>query len=129
MQRVGEERSRWLYPVKTLLDAGLPVAGSSDAPVVPDVNPLLGIRTAVMRQAKNGQVVAQEERLSVAEAVTLYTTHAAYACGTEHFVGSLRVGNVADLVVLGDDPLHVNLAQLTEIPVEMVVLNGKVQFS
>jgi hypothetical protein len=129
MDRVGAERSRWLYPIKTLLDGGVPVAGSSDAPVVPDINPLLGIKTAVTRKAKTGQVVAPEERISVEEAISLYTTRAAYACGEEEFKGSLSVGKVADLVVLGEDPFRVNSDELSAIPIEMVVVNGRVQFS
>jgi hypothetical protein len=129
MDRVGAERSRWLYPIKTLLDGGVPVAGSSDAPVVPDINPLLGIKTAVTRKAKTGQVVAPEERISVEEAISLYTTRAAYACGEEEFKGSLSVGKFADLVVLGEDPFRVNSDELSAIPIEMVVVNGRVQFS
>jgi predicted amidohydrolase YtcJ len=127
MDRVGVERSRWLYPIKTLLDAGLPVAGSSDAPVVPDINPLLGIKTAVTRKVKTGQVVAPEERISVEEAIALYTIRAAYACGEENFKGSLSVGKAADLVVLGEDPFRVSPDELPAIPVEMVVINGRVQ--
>lgn len=129
MERVGAERSRWIYPIKTLLDAGLNVAGSTDAPVVPDINPLLGIKTAVTRKVKNGQVVTAEECISVEEAISLYTTRAAYACGDEDLKGSLSVGKVADMVVLGDDPLRVNPEDLPAIPIEMVVVNGRVQFS
>lgn len=128
MDRVGAERSRWLYPVKTLLDNGLPASGSSDAPVVPDINPLLGMYTAVTRRSRVGRIVAPEEAISVEDALSLYTSRAAYACGEEHFKGSLSVGKAADLVVLGDDPLRVSPDDLPNLPVEMVVLDGRVQF-
>lgn len=127
MERVGERRSRWIYPIKTLLEAGLNVAGSTDAPVVPDINPLLGIKTAVTRKVKTGQIVTAEERVSVEEAIMLYTTRAAYACGEEHFKGSVAVGKVADMVILGEDPLRMKPDELPMIPVEMVIVGGRVQ--
>ncbi|MBA7588591.1 hypothetical protein ES708_30654 [subsurface metagenome] len=57
---VPPERRRWLYRIKSFLDSGLVVAGSSDAPVVPD-NPLLGIYAAVTRRAESGQELLPEE--------------------------------------------------------------------
>jgi predicted amidohydrolase YtcJ len=81
----------------------------------------------VTRLAKTGLVVAPEEQLPVEEALTLYTARAAYACGEEHFKGTISTGKVADLVVLGDDPLRVNPVDLPAIPVEMVVLGGDVR--
>jgi predicted amidohydrolase YtcJ len=127
MDRVGAERSRWLYPVKTLLDMGLPVSGSSDAPVVPDINPLLGMYTAVTRRSRAGRIVAAEEAISVEQGLSLYTSQAAYACGEERLKGTLSVGKMADFVVLGADPLTVPVDDLPSIPVEMVIVDGRVQ--
>jgi predicted amidohydrolase YtcJ len=125
MQRVGPARSRWLYPLKSLLVNQVPVAGSSDGPVVPDINPLLGAFTAASRQCHNGQVVAPEEALDLQDALSLFTTQAAYACGRENHIGSLTVGKDADLVILSSDPLAVKLKAISAIPVESVFVRGQ----
>ncbi len=125
MDRVGEGRANWLYPIKTLLDVGLTVAGSSDGPVVPDVSPLLGIYTAVTRQSRNGRIVAEAEGISVKEAIELYTVNAAYACGEEHIKGSFATGMLADCVVLEDDPMKVDIESLPDLPIHQVIVNGK----
>ena len=70
---VPESQLPWLYRIKSPLESGVVVAGSSDAPVVPD-NPLVGIYAAVTRQAESGQVLLPEERITVNEALALYTT-------------------------------------------------------
>ncbi len=125
MDRVGPKRSRWLYPVKSLLANQVPVAGSSDGPVVPDINPLLGAYTAATRLCQDGQVVAPEESVDLQEALSLFTARAAFACGREHQIGSLAVGKAADLVILSDDPLAVSLQAIPEIPVESVFVGGQ----
>ncbi len=125
VERVGQERARWLYPIKTLLDHGLQVAGSSDGPVVPDTNPLLGVYAAVTRQSQAGRLVAPEEAVTVEQALSLFTIRAAYACGEEYLKGSIEPGKVADFVVLQADPLAVPVEDLPQIPVDMVFVGGQ----
>jgi len=124
MDRVGPERSRWLYPARTLIEARLPVAGSSDGPVVPDVSPLLGAFVAVSRRSKAGRLVSPEEALDLETALSLYTSRAAFACGEEHLKGTITPGKVADFVVLAEDPFRVGLEDLPEIPIDMTIVNG-----
>ena len=62
---VPESQQPWLYRIKSPLESGVVVAGSSDAPVVPN-NPLMGIYAAVTRQAESGQVLLPEERITAA---------------------------------------------------------------
>jgi predicted amidohydrolase YtcJ len=125
IDRVGSERARWLYPVKTLLASGLQVAGSSDGPVVPNTSPLLGVYAAVTRRSRAGRLVAPEEAVPVEQALSLFTTRAAYALGEEHLKGSIEPGKVADFVVLAADPLAVSVDSLPDIPVEMVFVGGQ----
>lgn len=127
MRNVGPERSRWLYPVRTLLDLGLRVAGGSDAPVIPDHSPLLGLKSALTRTTAGGQVVTESEGLSLTQAMNLFTTGAAIAGNQEHNIGSIGVGKYADLVVLGGDPAAVRPEAVADIPVEMVVVDGDVR--
>jgi hypothetical protein len=92
------------YPVRAMLDAGLWVALSSDAPVVPDDDPLLGIRAALDRKDPAGNPIAPEQAITLDEALFAYTMGGALASGDEANRGSLAVGKWADLVVLDGDP-------------------------
>ncbi len=118
----------WLYRVKSLLARGVPVAGSSDAPVVPP-RPLEGVYAAVTRQTPDGHVIGPEERLSVSEALRLFTQAAAWTCGLESEVGSIKRGMRADLVVLEADPTQVPVADIPHLPVRMTMVDGAVQWS
>jgi predicted amidohydrolase YtcJ len=90
-------------PLRTLLEAGVPVAASSDAPCYP-MSPLLSVWAAVTRQTAGGGVHAPEQCLTVAEALRLVTRDAACALGINDREGSLAPGMAADLVVLSADP-------------------------
>jgi predicted amidohydrolase YtcJ len=125
VRNLGQERSRWLYPAKTLLGLCM-VAGSSDGPVVPDCSPLFGIRVAMTRRSSSQQVIGGEEALSFEAALRLYTTGAATAAAEELQKGSLSPGKLADLVVLGADPAQVRPEEVDQVPIEMVVLGGQI---
>jgi predicted amidohydrolase YtcJ len=95
-QRIGQERARRTHRFRSLLEAGVVLAGGSDSPVNP-IAPLDGIRAAV------GHSV-EEERLTPLEAIGMFTSGAAYASFLEDDHGALKPGFVADLVVLDADP-------------------------
>jgi len=122
---VPPERQEWLYRIKSFLDSGLIVAGSSDSPVVPD-NPLLGIYAAVTRRAKSGQEVLPKEAVSAEQALAMYTTNAAYASFEENIKGSITPGKLADMAVLSADPLKSPPEQIKDIRVEMTIIDGRV---
>lgn len=122
-RQLGPSASPWLYPAKTLMDAGVRVAFSSDAPVVPDWNPLLGVKTAMLRRTAGGDVVAGEA-VSLEEALRAYTLGGAVAAGEEARKGSLTPGKVADLVVLEEDITEVDAEALDGVGVERVFVDG-----
>jgi predicted amidohydrolase YtcJ len=95
-QRLG---SRYLHtnPYRDLLDAGVTLAGGSDAPITP-VSPELGVRSAAER-------VVREHNLTRLEALRLFTDRAAFALGLESRKGSLRPGHDADFLILEASPL------------------------
>jgi predicted amidohydrolase YtcJ len=126
---LGPERSERLYPVRTLLDACGVVAGSSDGPVVPDLNPLLGIRAAITRSSASGRVIAPHEGVSLEEGLRLYTHDAAFAAREDDLKGTIAPGKLADLVVLGADLARVPAADLDAVQVELVLLDGEVAFA
>jgi predicted amidohydrolase YtcJ len=121
---VAESQQPWLYRIKSPLDKGVVVAGSSDAPVVP-ANPLVGIYTAVTRRAESGQVLSQEESITAEQALSLYTTNAAFASFEEETKGSLSPGKLADIIILSDDPTHVPPEKIKDIKVEMTIIGGE----
>jgi predicted amidohydrolase YtcJ len=124
---VAPEQLPWLYRIKTPLENGVIVAGSSDTPVVP-VNPLMGIYAAVTRRAESGQVLLPEERITPYQALALYTVNAAYGSFEEGTKGSITPGKLADIVVLSDDPARVPPEQIKDIKVEMTIIGGEVVF-
>jgi len=120
--RVGKARARWVYPFKTLIRGGVVTAGGSDCPVEL-INPLLGIYAAVARDS------FPEERVTVEEALRMYTVGAAYASFEEDVKGSIAVGKLADLTVLSDDPREVAPSKIKNIVVEMTVVGGRIVYS
>jgi len=122
---VPAERQRWLYRIKSFIDAGLTVAGSSDSPVAPD-NPLLGIYAAVTRRAESGQQLLPQEAISVQQALAMYTINAAYASFEEDIKGSITEGKLADMVILSADPLRSPPEKIKDIRVEMTIIGGGV---
>ncbi|WP_432839948.1 amidohydrolase family protein [Dactylosporangium sp. CA-092794] len=85
-----------LYRIGSLLAAGVPVGGSSDAPFGPD-DPWLAMRTAVTRATRTGRVVGAAERITPEQALALYTGPADRPGGRPREV---RVGAPADLCLL-----------------------------
>ena len=118
-------RRKWLYRLKSFLDGGLIVAGSSDSPVVPD-NPLVGIYAAVTRRAQSGEELSPEEAVSAKQALAMYTVNAACASFEEGIKGAITPGKLADMVVLSADPLKSPPEQIKDIRVEMTIINGRV---
>ncbi len=93
--RLGE-RWRSTNPFRRLLDAGVRLAGGSDAPITP-IDPIAGIRAAMARPNA-------EEAISGSDALAMFTSEAAFALNRESACGSIEVGKDADLTVLTSDP-------------------------
>jgi len=115
----------WLYRIKAPLESGVVVAGSSDAPVAPE-NPLVGVYSAVTRRAESGQVLLPGERITVNQALALYTVNAACASFEEGVKGSIAPGKLADLVVLSADPTKIPPEQIKDVKVDMTIIGGEV---
>jgi predicted amidohydrolase YtcJ len=117
---LGEERAWKADPVRTLLQPGLLVAGGSDSTVTP-LGPLLGVHAAVNHSNP-------AERVSVQEALELYTINAARIAFEEEEKGSLEVGKLGDLAVLAADPFQVAPEEIKDIALEMTVLDGQIVY-
>ena len=102
---VGPEREGWLYRGRSLVDAGILVAGSSDLPVA-DNNVLRALQSSVDRKTEKGKILGgAAEGLTAEEALRTYTEWAAQATGTLRDKGTLSRGKLADFAVLSGSPL------------------------
>jgi predicted amidohydrolase YtcJ len=124
LDHLGAERCRLTYPLRTLLDAGIPVAGSSDSPVS-SYQPLIGIQAAVTEKTAGGAAFAPAEALTVEQALGIYTRNAAYAAFDEDRKGSVTVGKYADFAVLGADPRATDPEGISSIPVRATIRGGE----
>ncbi|WP_284166111.1 amidohydrolase [Frigidibacter sp. SD6-1] len=126
---VGNDRSRWIYAFRSLLDAGAAMALSSDWGVS-TLNPFQIIETAVTRQppVAEGKVppFLPEERITRAEAIAGYTTGAAAAAWRSADTGTLSPGKCADLIILDRDILTCPAHDIGDTQVVATLVDGEV---
>jgi len=123
--KYGPERVRWSYPAKSYIENGIIEASGSDVPVTP-LSPWWGIWAAVVRRdMQSGQILAPEERISVEQALTLYTRNGAYAGFEEDRKGSLEAGKLADFIVVDRDVLTVPSDELKDVKVLQTFIGGR----
>jgi predicted amidohydrolase YtcJ len=130
VDRVGSDKMEYCYAWKTLLDSGIPCAGGSDAPIEP-LNPLYGIHAAVTRTNKddpNRTIYGSKEKLSVFEAVSLFTKGSAYAICHEHDRGMIKEGYLADFTVLENNIFTIPEDEIPNVEVNMTVIGEKIVY-
>jgi predicted amidohydrolase YtcJ len=115
----------YLYRQKSLLDEGIRLAGGTDAPVSP-AKPLAAISSAMTRTSLEGYVLAASEKLDIHQAFGLFTTSAARLAGLH--AGAIEPGRLADMVILGKDPLSASAADLMNIPVDITLVGGRIVY-
>jgi predicted amidohydrolase YtcJ len=122
----GPEKVQLLDRCRAVEEAGLNWVMHSDAPVSP-LGALQMIRVAVARDmwAEPETILAPQERVSVEAAIRAVTRNAAWACHSEHEIGSLEPGKLADLVVLEDDPRKVEPTAISGIGISETWMDGR----
>lgn len=123
---IGRNRAERMDAVRTALDAGVPIAIHSDAPVTP-MGPLFTAWCAVNRRTMSGEVLGEAQCIGVEEALFAITMGAAYTLKLDGEIGSISVGKRADFVALGQNPLEVDAMALKDVPVLGTVFGGQVQ--
>ncbi len=124
MRFYGEERVKWMFAQRSFIDYGINSTGAADYPCSP-LSPLMGIQSCVTREDGSRRPLGVNQRISVEEALRVYTINGAYASFEEGIKGSIEVGKLADLVVLGEDPTRVDPREIEDIPVELTIVGGE----
>jgi predicted amidohydrolase YtcJ len=124
---VGRDRHAWLYRLRSLLEAGMVLPGSSDRPVVAGA-PLLGIHDMVNRQTSSGAPFNPDEAITARQALRAWTWGSAYASRQEHVKGSITPGMLADLVVLSEDPTAVAPERIAGLEVLATIVGGEIRY-
>ena len=127
MQEYGAERLDRMFALRSFLDAGIRATMSSDYPPGP-FEPMMFLQSSVTRTDRKGNVWGPGQRIQIAEALQVATMHGAYASFEENLKGSIEAGKLADLVVLGRDPMREDPASLVTIPVERTMAGGSWTF-
>jgi predicted amidohydrolase YtcJ len=86
---------------------------------------MMALQSQVTRTDSKGTVWGPRQRVTVEEALRVGTLHGAYASYEENLKGSIEAGKLADLAVLGRDPLKTPPLELIKIPVERTMTGGK----
>jgi predicted amidohydrolase YtcJ len=127
---LGAARSRWLYPIGSLVAQGAVVTAGSDWSVS-SLAPLDGIQVAVTRRAPGEHQRPPwrpEQLVDLPTAIAMYTINAAYQNHLERETGSIEKGKLADLVVLERNLFEVPPGELHAVRVVRTILEGKTIF-
>jgi hypothetical protein len=120
----GEERGNNISPVRWAIDRGVNFTVHNDASVVPpDMMRLVSI--TVNRKTRSGHVLGPHQRATIQEALHAVTLGAAYQYFEEETKGSITVGKQADLVILGENPITADPAELEHIPILETFSRGR----
>lgn len=124
---LGPARSRWLYPIGSLMASGAVVAGGSDW-TVSTLNPLEAIQVAITRQEPDkqaGPILVPEERVDLPRMLAAYTINAAFANRLERETGSIEPGKAADIIVLDRDLFDLPATEIGKSRVLLTLLDGQ----
>ena len=124
---LGPERSRYLYPIRSVVRTGAVIACGSDWSVS-SINPLEAIQIGVTRRGLAegpGPAWIPEEAVDLAIMLAGYTINGAYVNFEESETGSVEVGKAADLVVLDRNLFELPAHEIHRAKVLLTLLEGK----
>ena len=124
---LGPDRAKRISPLRSALKRGILFSNHNDTFVTP-IDPLLSVWSAVNRLTSSGQVLGEEYTISVMDALRSVTSWAAYQACEETSKGSLEPGKLADMVVLGDNPLAVDKKAIRDIPVLATIVGNELVY-
>ncbi|KJA27750.1 hypothetical protein HYPSUDRAFT_197913 [Hypholoma sublateritium FD-334 SS-4] len=131
--RLGPERIKSLYAFRSIVDSGAKITLGSDFPVE-SMNPLAGFYAAITRKSLSGHSPHgpggwfPEQRLTRGEALKGMTIDPAYASFTDHALGSLEIGKLADFTILSQDIMTIPVQDIPATKVHATVIDGEVVY-
>jgi len=129
-KRIGKERCKYGYAWRSLLDADATIAFGTDYPVEP-LDPMEGLYAAVTRKDRMGEEGDgwfPEQKLTIEEAIELYTLGAAYAQFMEDRKGMIKKGYLGDIVIVTQDLMTIPAEDIMKTKVDYTIVGGKVVF-
>lgn len=129
IENMGMERAKTGFRFKTLIDAGLEPAASTDMTglYLGNVNPFLAMNALVTRQSDAG-IFEPQEAISVRDALKMWTIWPAKAVGEGKEKGTIEIGKFADMVVLSDDPYQIPHDKLKDLFASKTIVGGRVVY-
>ena len=125
---LGEVRAEQILAMGSAKRAGLKFAMHADQPMF-ESKPFRLIQTAVERKTRSGSIIADDQKITVMDALKSMTINAAYSIDMENRIGSLKNGKYADFIILDKNPLEIPTSDLEKIKVLKTFINGnQVQF-
>jgi predicted amidohydrolase YtcJ len=128
---IGAERAKTTYAFQSLMESGAHIAFGSDWYVAP-ATPLEGIYAAVTRRTlddANPDGWVPEQKITVEQALRAYTFEGAFAAFDEDKKGRIKVGMLADLVLLDRDLTKIEPPTIRETQVLRTIVGGRVVFA
>lgn len=122
------ERVNYMFPLKTYLEEGITVAIGSDSPVI-EVDPMIGVYSAMRREDKRSGVVAGEcQCVELMDVLRMYTINGAYVSCEEDIKGSIEPGKLADMVVLSENILETPVDDIKNVKTDITMIDGKILY-
>jgi predicted amidohydrolase YtcJ len=128
MVTIGEKRMIDAFPFKMMKDAGIRYTSGTDAPGYMPIDVLRDIWSCVSRKTWNGDKISPGQAISVMDAIRIFTVDAAYSGFDEDIKGSVEVGKLADLIVLAENPMEIEVDDIKDIEVDYTIVNGEVMY-
>jgi predicted amidohydrolase YtcJ len=126
LETLGPKRTQNVFPMRTLLDNGFPLAFGSDAPGYWPVDPLRDLGATVGRTSIDDKALSPEQAISMREALRAQTATAQWVGFQERKLGTLESGKLADVTVLAADPFQHAPADFRNLPVSLTIAGGRV---
>ena len=120
---IGEERANKILPVQKTIKNRLSPTLHADQPMF-ESHPLHLIHTSVNRKTREGELLGEDQQISVLDALKAMTINGAYQIKMEDKIGSIKVGKYADFVILNKNPLLIPKEELKDIQVLHTIANG-----
>lgn len=128
LNNLGEERASFLSPLKASMDMEIVCTNHTDFPITP-IDQLLLLGTAVNRTTRSGITLGKDQQLTPYEGLKTITINSAYQHKQEDLKGSIKVGKLADFVILAENPLTVAADKIKDISVVETIKEGVTIFS